>query len=75
MARQTDKLRLPIAVAFATSDRSNARTKVKVFKNKEIDDLINVNFVVPGIPAKAVIKEVVVGKELVKKLVKKYDNN
>ena len=33
MARTTDKLRLPIAVAFATSDRSNAKTKVKVFKN------------------------------------------
>jgi len=74
MARTTDKLRLPIAVAFATSDRSNARTKVKVFKNKEIDDLINVNFVVPGIPAKAIIKEVVVGSDLCKKLVKKYAN-
>jgi len=74
MARSSDKLNLPIGVAFATSNRSNAKLKVKTYKNKEIDELIAANYVVPGIPAKAIIKEVVVGKALVEKLVKKYIN-
>lgn len=73
MARTSEKLKLPIGVAFATSNRSNAKLKVKIFKNKEIDELIAANFVVPGIPAKSIIKEVAIGNELVKKLVKKYE--
>jgi len=73
MARQPAYI-TPVAVAFATSNRSNAKHKVKVFKTKNIDDLLGANFIVPGISEKAIIKEVVVGKALSEKLVKKYKN-
>lgn len=72
MARSREGLGLPIAVAFQTSNRSNAKTKVKIWKNKEIDELINANFDVPGIPKSAIIKEIVIGNELTQKLMEKY---
>lgn len=73
MARQSSYI-YPTTVAFATSNRSNAKLKVKVFKTKSIDELLDKNFIVPGIPSKAIIKEVVVGKALSQKLIKKYNN-
>lgn len=72
MARTSEKLNAPVGVAFATSNRSNARTKIKVFKNKQVDDLLDVNFDVPGIPSKAIIKEMVVGAALIERLREKY---
>jgi hypothetical protein len=51
----------PITIIFATSKNSNAQTKVKTIRNRSIDDLLDCNFVIPGISAKAVIKEVLVG--------------
>lgn len=74
MARTREGLGLPIAVAFQTSNRSNAKTKVKIWKNKDIDELINANFDVPGIPKSAVIKEIVIGNDLTRKLAEKYNN-
>ena len=72
MARDASYVKAPIAVVFATSNRSNARIKMKVLRNKNIDYLIGANFVVPGIPAKSIIKEVGVGEAFIEKYKKKY---
>ena len=60
--RTSEYLKLPISIVFYTSNRSNARLKMKTIKNRNIDNLIECEFNIPGIPAKAVIKEVGVGK-------------
>jgi len=73
MARGTTYPKIPIVIAFATSNRSNAKTKVKVVCNRTIDDLINCNYIIPGIPAKSVIKEVGMGEIFVERYKKKYN--
>jgi hypothetical protein len=73
MARGTTYPKIPIVIAFATSNRSNAKTKVKVIRNRTIDDLIDCNYVIPGIPAKSVIKEVGMGEIFVERYKKKYN--
>ena len=60
--RTSDYAKIPISIVFATSNRSNAKIKIKTVKNRNIDDLIACDYIIPGIPAKAIIKEVGVGK-------------
>ena len=60
--RTSEYAKIPISIVFATSNRSNAKIKIKTIKNRNIDDLIACNYVIPGIPARAVIKKVGVGK-------------
>lgn len=73
MARGATYPKIPIVIAFATSNRSNAKSKVKVIRNRTIDDLIDCNYIIPGIPAKSVIKEVGMGEIFVKRYKKKYN--
>jgi hypothetical protein len=61
--RTSDYAKLPISIVFATSKRSNAKIKIKTIKNKNIDQLIDCNFNIPGIPKIAVILEVGVGRD------------
>ena len=61
-----------IVIVFATSNRSNAKYKMKIVRNRNIDELIDVNFNIPGIPAKAIIKEVGMGMYFKEKYKKKY---
>ena len=72
MARESSYPKVPISIAFATSDRKNAKVKVKTIRNRTIDDLIECNYIIPGIPAKAVIKEIGVGKIFKERYEKKY---
>lgn len=72
MARESSYPKAPIAIVFSTSNRSNAKTKMKVVKNRNIDEIIDLNFNLPGIPEKAIIKEVGIGKSFVEKYKKKY---
>lgn len=72
MAREASYPKIPIGIAFATSNRSNAKYKVKVISNRNIDELIDLNYRIPGISAKAIIKEVVMGKLLCNRLIEKY---
>ena len=72
MARESSYPKAPIVIAFATSNRSNAQNKVKVVHNRTIDDLIDCNYIIPGIPAKAVIKEVGIGEIFIERYQKKY---
>jgi hypothetical protein len=46
-----------------------------VIKNKNIDEIIELNYVLPGIPQKANIVAVVMGDKLVKELKLKYNKN
>ena len=73
MARESSYPKAPIVIAFATSNRSNAKNKIKVVRNRTIDDLIDCNYVIPGIPAKSVIKEVGMGEIFIERYKKKYN--
>lgn len=60
-----------ITIVFKTSERSNARTKIKSFRNKTIDDILDAKHII-GIPDNAVILEMGIGKELEEQYRKKY---
>jgi hypothetical protein len=72
MARSSERLKSSVGVAFTTSTQANPKFKIKVFKNKTIDELLDCNFETPGIPLKASIKEVVIGDKLINNLITKY---
>ncbi len=65
--------KIPIVIVFATPNRSNSKMKMKVVRNRNIDQLMECNYVIPGIPAIAVIKEVGMGEYFIEKYKKKYD--
>ncbi len=52
--------KLPVAMVFKTSNRSNAKTKIKVWRNTNID-YINSTPKLPGIPECAIILDLLVG--------------
>ena len=60
-----------VGIVFKTSNRSNARTKIKILKNKTPDEIVGKKKI-PGIPDKAVILEVGFGETLVQSYMKKY---
>ena len=60
-----------VSVVFKTSNRSNANTKMKIYRNKSIDDILDAKKLV-GIPDKAVILEIGMGEQLEKQYRKKY---
>ena len=61
-----------VTVVFKTSNRSNANTKIKTYRNKSIDDILDARKLV-GIPDKAVILETGMGEQLEKQYRKKYN--
>ena len=61
----------PVVMVFKTSNRSNAKTKIKVF-NKNIDYIISAKKL-PGVPEKAEIIELGVGVSFIKKFKYKYN--
>ena len=72
MARESSYPKVPISIAFATSNRKNAKVKVKTIRNRTIDDLIDCNYIIPGISAKCIIKEVGIGEIFIDRYKKKY---
>ena len=56
---------------FKTSNRSNAKTKIKTFRNKSVDDILDAKRIT-GIPDTAVILEIGLGKELEQQYRNKY---
>lgn len=72
MAREQLNLKDPVVVVFKTSNRSNAQTKMKVFKNRNVDEVIDENSKLPGIPETAVWLEVGVGESFIQKYNLKY---
>jgi len=72
MARESSYPKIPISIVFATSKNSNAKIKMKTIRNRTIDELIDCNYIIPGISAKAVIKEVGMGEIFIERYKKKY---
>ena len=62
---------LPVAMVFKTSKNSNAKTKIKVWNNTNIDYILTQDKL-PGVPEKAVILELGVGKNNIKTWKSKY---
>jgi len=60
-----------ITIVFKTSTRSNAKTKMKTFRNKCIDDILDKKL--PGIPDNAVIVELGMGELFEQKWKTKYN--
>ena len=64
--------KIPIVIVFATSKNSNAKIKIKSVSNRNIDELIDLNYRISGIPEKAIIKEVGMGSIFIERYKKKY---
>lgn len=47
---------MPVVMVFKTSNRSNAKTKMKIWKNTNVDYILTADKL-PGVPDKAVILE------------------
>ena len=64
----------PTVLVFKTSNRSNAKTKIKVYKTKNIDEIINglEEGKLPGVPKKAEVLELGLGKSFIKKYKQRY---
>lgn len=62
MGRSVSYVKDPIVVVFKTSNRSNTKTKMKIFRNKTVDDLLDCNFITPGIDEDAIILAVGIGE-------------
>lgn len=61
----------PVVVVFKSSNRSNATTKMKVIRNKNIDQVNEEK--IAGIPDKAVVIELGVGEYFVDQWKRKYN--
>tara|TARA_R100000734_G_C3292105_1_gene83805 strand:+ start:597 stop:977 length:381 start_codon:yes stop_codon:yes gene_type:complete len=64
--------KMPVVMAFKTSNRSNAKTKVKVWKNENIDYILTAKKL-PGVPEKAIILDIGVGSSFIEEYSKKYN--
>lgn len=60
-----------VSIVFKTSNRSNAKIKMKTFRNKSVDDILDAKRIV-GIPDNAVILEIGIGKQLEQQYRNKY---
>jgi hypothetical protein len=72
MAREKDYGKQPVVIVFKTSNRSNAKIKLKKFKTKNIDEVLDASIPLPGIPDGAEILELGVGEKFEKFWNKKY---
>ena len=72
MARSKAYGEQPVVVVFKTSNRSNAQTKMKVFRNRNVDEVLDINSKLPGIPAIAEFLEVGVGEVFIERYKSKY---
>ena len=65
MSRDGSYIKGPVVVTFKTSNRSNARIKQKVVRNKNVDEVNDINVKIPGVPDKAVILHIGVGERFI----------
>ena len=66
--------KLPVVLVYKTSNRSNAKTKIKVFANENIDYILSAEKLV-GVPSKAEILDIGVGESMIGRYKQKYDLN
>ena len=62
----------PVVMVFKTSNRSNAKVKMKIWKNENIDYIISADKL-SGVPDKAEILELSVGASFIEKYQSKYN--
>ena len=64
----------PTVLVFKTSNRSNAKTKMKVYKTRNVDEVIDdlERDKLPGVPSKSVILHLAIGKNFIKIYKEKY---
>ena len=74
MAREKSYI-YPTVLVFKTSNRSNAKTKMKVYKTKNIDEVIDglEGGNLPGVPKKAEVLELALGNSFTKKYNQRYN--
>ena len=63
---------MPVVMVFKTSNRSNAKTKMKIWNNTNIDYIITQEKL-PGVPEKAEVLELGVGESFIKRWQSKYN--
>ncbi len=63
---------LPVVLVFKTSNRSNAKTKMKVYRNTNVD-FVNSCAKLPGVPEKAEILHLSVGENFIEKYKQEYN--
>ena len=63
---------LPVGMVFKTSKNSNAKIKMKVWNNTNIDYIITADKL-PGVPEKAIVLELGVGRNLIENWRSKYN--
>jgi hypothetical protein len=61
----------PVVMVFKTSNRSNAKTKMKIWNNENIDYIISAKSL-PGVPDTAEILEIGVGESFIEDYKSKY---
>ena len=59
-------------MVFKTSNRSNAKTKIKVWKNENVDYILTAKKL-PGVPEKAEILDIGIGSSFIEEYSKKYN--
>lgn len=64
--------KMPVVMVFKTSNRSNTKTKIKVWNNENIDFILS-SPKLPGVPSNAIILDVGIGSSFIKSYSKKYD--
>lgn len=62
---------LPVVMVFKTSNRSNAKIKIKVWTTYNIDYILSAPNI-PGLPEKAEILDLGVGEKLIERYKKQY---
>ena len=74
MAREKSYI-YPTILVFKTSNRLNAKTKMKVYKTRNVDEIIDGLEAgnLPGVPKKAEILELALGNSFVKKYKQRYN--
>ena len=63
---------MPVVMVFKSSNRSNAKTKMKIWNNTNIDYIVSAD-TLPGVPDNAVILELGVGETFIAKWQSEYN--
>ena len=65
----------PTVLVFKTSNRSNAKIKMKVYKTKSIDEVIDglEEDKLPGVPKKSIVLDMGIGKNMVERFKLKHN--
>ena len=70
--RTTSYHRTPIVMVFNTSTRKNGKKKMKVWKTRNIDEILDNSGPLSGVPDEAEILELAIGSRFIDKFKLKY---